>query len=173
MTGKNVLDTFQNESGGHRWQRIPPNDKKGRVHTSTITVAVLREKVHTKIEIHDDELVWKMTRGSGPGGQHKNKTDTCVVLTHVPTRTTVRCDSKSQAQNKKDAFAELERRLNDQRSDKIHFQRNSKRREQVGTGMRADKVRTIRCQDGTVKCHNSGRSMPLKKYLRGILPTKK
>lgn len=131
---------------------------------------MLSEAQEVELEIDDSDLDWKTSRGSGPGGQHRNKTDTCVVLTHIPSGISVRCDSKSQKQNKRDALRILKERLVEEKSNKQSRKRNKKRQIQVGTGMRGDKVRTIRCQDDTVKCHQTGKKMRLKKYLRGELP---
>src|SRR3990167_10512299 len=78
VSGKDAYEYFKNEAGGHRWQRIPPTERKGRVQTSTITVAVLEEVNPKDIQISDKDLDWRFTRGTGPGGQHKNKTDTAV-----------------------------------------------------------------------------------------------
>jgi peptide chain release factor 1 len=161
---------FQNESGGHRWQRIPPSEKRGRVHTSTVTVAVLPDDGQQCLVIDERDLAWKTTKGSGPGGQNRNKRENCVVLTHKPTGITVRVDSKSQVQNRERALAELTERLQSRHSQSQRKKRNSSRQSQVGSGMRGDKVRTIRVRDGIVTDHRTGRKLSLKKYLRGELP---
>jgi len=173
VTGKvsqNVTQTFQNESGGHRWQRIPPNEKRGRVHTSTVTVAVLPEPSTSGSKIDQKDLEYRTTRGCGPGGQNRNKRDNCVVLKHIPTGTTVRVDSKSQAQNRKDALRILLERLGAASRSERSSSRNNNRRTQLGSGMRGDKVRTVRCQDGIVVNHRTGTKMPLRRYLQGVLP---
>ncbi|MBT7913394.1 PCRF domain-containing protein [Candidatus Bathyarchaeota archaeon] len=161
---------FQNESGGHRWQRIPHSEKKGRVHTSTVTVAVLPDDGLHSFTIDPDDLQWRTTKGSGPGGQNRNKRENCVVLTHRPSGITVRVDSKSQSQNKDQALIVLQERLQAKSLKDKKGQRNSDRRSQLGSGMRGDKVRTIRVRDGIVTDHVSGRKIALKKYLRGELP---
>ena len=160
---------FQNESGGHRWQRISPTEKKGRVHTSTVTVAVLDDAAPQNFDVDPDDLVWKMTRGSGPGGQNRNKRANCVVLTHKPTGITVRVDSKSQSSNKDKALKILTERLQKKAANKGQRARNSNRRAQVGSGMRGDKVRTVRVRDNLV-VDQTGRKIALTRYMQGELP---
>lgn len=167
-SGKGVAAAFANESGGHRWQRVPPTEKRGRMQTSTITVAVLPEPTETQVVVRENDLKWAFCRGSGAGGQHRNVTDSAVILTHVPTGIKVRCESeRSQHANKETALQVLRARIwdaaNEQRSSAI----SSSRREQVGSGMRADKRRTIRSQDGVVTDHVLNKQWQLKKYLRG------
>lgn len=167
-SGKGAAALFQNESGGHRWQRVPPNEKRGRIHTSTVTVVVLPEEPVTDIELSTADLEWQATRGSGPGGQHRNKVDSCVILTHRPTGIIVRCDAeRSQYRNRVLAYQLLRHRLRERESRLSAERRNAERRRQAGTGMRGDKIRTIRCQDGIVTCHRTGEKGSLKAYLRG------
>jgi peptide chain release factor 1 len=107
-------------------------------------------------------------RGSGAGGQHRNKTETCVVLTHRPTGLTVRCESeRSQHQNEETALALLRARLHAAEEERHTAARAGDRRRQVGSGMRGDKRRTIRCQEGTVVDHLTGRTWTLRAYQRG------
>lgn len=159
---------FRNEAGGHRYQRIPPTERRGRVHTSTITVAVLPEITEQQISVKDSELIWKMCRGSGPGGQHRNKTESAVQVTHIPSKISVRCESeRSQHQNKASALELLRAKLWERTKKELTEQRTNDRKEQVGSGMRGDKRRTIRFQDGQVVDHITGRRWKLKDYLRG------
>lgn len=167
VEGRGARETFKDEAGGHRWQRVPPTERRGRVHTSTVTVAVLAEPTEAEMTIPERELEIFTTRGSGPGGQHRNKTDSCVVAKHLPTGITVRCDGRSQWENRQTALATLRARLWDERRRGEEAERATKRRAQVGTGMRGDKRRTIRTQDGIVTDHVTGRKWQLKKYLRG------
>jgi peptide chain release factor 1 len=167
-SGKDAARTFADEAGGHRWQRVPPNEKRGRVHTSTVTVAVLPEPTEVEISVPESEVEIKTTRGSGAGGQHRNKTDTAVVLTHRPSGIVVRCENeRSQGQNRRLAFAVLRARLWERERVKTADDRADLRRRQVGTGMRGDKRRTIRTQDGVVTDHVLGKRWELKRYLRG------
>lgn len=159
---------WRDEPGGHRWQRVPPNERRGRVHTSTVTVAVLREPEPTELIVPERELEYRTCRGSGAGGQHRNKTDSAVQLTHLPTGLVVRCESeRSQHRNKATALATLRARLLAQRNGEAAARAADARRSQVGSGMRGDKRRTIRCQDGQVHDHITGRRWRLADYLRG------
>jgi peptide chain release factor 1 len=169
IIGKNAGKLFQHESGGHRWQRVPPTERRGRVHTSTITVVILPEAQQADIQIDKRDLEWKTTRSGGPGGQHMQKNDTAVILKHKPSGTTIRCESRSQAQNKEDALAILRSKLlARERESQYQFRRNE-RKKQAGSGMRGDKIRTIRLQDDLVTDHRTNKKMSTKKYLRGQL----
>lgn len=109
-----------------------------------------------------------MARGTGPGGQHRNKTESAVVLTHTPTGTVVRCQSeRSQLRNKQSALAVLRARLWQAQQAKDAASVNGQRRQQIGSGMRGDKRRTIRCQDGVVTDHVLGKRWRLREYLNG------
>jgi peptide chain release factor 1 len=170
VSGKGASKAFSNESGGHRWQRIPPNEKRGRVHSSTITVAVLPLPTETEINIDPRDLRWSTCRGSGAGGQHRNVTDSAVRVQHLPTGLVATCESeRSQYRNKQTALAVLHSRLKAAEAREARGARGEDRRAQVGSGMRADKRRTIRCQDGTVKDHNTNRKMGMRAYFKGDL----
>jgi peptide chain release factor 1 len=159
---------FKNEPGGHRWQRIPPTEKRGRVQTSTVTVAVLREPTQQELVIPDRDLEVSTCRGSGAGGQHRNVTDSAVQMRHIPTGTMVRCESeRSQLQNRSTALAVMRARLLALQEEAATSSRNGARKNQVGSGMRGDKIRTIRVQDGIVTDHQLDVKVPLKEYLRG------
>lgn len=156
------------ESGGHRHQRIPPNEKRGRVHTSTVTVAVLREPTPTELRLDERDLDWTTCRGSGAGGQHRNVTDSAAIVRHLPTGLIVRCESeRSQRQNKATALAWLRARLLASAEEAAAAARARERRGLVGTGMRGDKIRTYRWQDGVVTDHRSGRKASLREVLAG------
>jgi len=168
VSGKNVRNIFKNEPGGHRWQRIPPTEKRGRVHTSTVTVAVLEPNQKREIFLNSKDLEIKTTRGSGSGGQHRNKVETAVVVKHIPTGITVRCEnSRSQDANKENALSELKKRLQSQHDNNCWEQRTQKRKDQVGSGMRGDKVRTIQVRNDSVTDHITGKKTTYKKYQRG------
>ena len=167
-SGKGVVQAFANEAGGHRWQRVPPTEKRGRVHTSTVTVAVLPVPEERELHIDPRDLDWKACRGSGAGGQHRNTTDSAVQLTHKPSGLSVRCEGeRSQHQNKAAALDLLRSRLAQQESGRQRAGRNDQRRQQVGRGMRADKRRTIALQRDQVTDHITGKTMRAKAYLRG------
>jgi peptide chain release factor 1 len=166
--GAGAAACFRDEAGGHRWQRVPPTEKHDRVHTSTITVAVLPEPSDVEVRLDDRELDWSTCRGTGSGGQKRNKTESTVLLTHRPTGVQVRCEtSRSQQHNRAMALVLLRARLWAAERERLHGARASERRAQVGSGMRGDKRRTIRCQDGVVTDHLLGRRWPLRAYLRG------
>lgn len=159
---------FYNETGGHRIQMVSPTDKNKRIHTSTITVSTLPEITEKQISIKDSELIWKMCRGSGPGGQHRNKTESAVQITHIPSKISVRCESdRSQHHNRISALELLRSKLWERAKKELTARRTHDRKEQVGSGMRGDKRRTIRFQDGQVVDHITGRRWKLKNYLRG------
>jgi len=170
VTGEGVTKSFKNESGGHRWQRVPPTEKRGRVQTSTITVAVLEEMPGIKVDIHDRDIEITIARGSGKGGQHRNVTDSAVQVKHIPTGIIVRCESeRSQHQNKEQAMSVLRQRIHQRVTSKMAGDVNDARRGQVGSGMRGDKVRTIRVRDDMVTNHINGRCMSYKRYSQGFI----
>lgn len=168
MKGDGAQALFSEEAGGHRFQRVPPNERRDRVQTSTITVAVLEAPDEAELRIDPQDLEWRWSRGSGAGGQHRNKTESAVDLTHRPTGVTVHCESeRSRSQNQSIALATLRARLAALRRESTLSTRAEARRVQVGSGMRGDKRRTIRYQDGTVVDHETGRRWTLRDYLRG------
>jgi peptide chain release factor 1 len=168
VSGKRAVETFENEPGGHRWQRIPPTEKRGRVQTSTVTIAVLKQPTETQIRLRPEDLEFSACRGSGAGGQHRNVTDSAVILKHVPSGLTVRCESeRSQHQNRETATSLLRARLWEAKQTEASGARAEDRRRQVGSGMRGDKRRTIRAQDGQVTDHITGKTWQYKRYIRG------
>jgi peptide chain release factor 1 len=139
------------------------------VHTSTVTVAVLPEPTQVELRLDQHDLDWFFSRGTGGGGQHKNKTDTAVQLVHRPTGVMVRADSRSQASNKELALATLKARLLDQRRKKASAHRINMRKGQLGSGMRGDKVRTICVHKDLVHDHSTDKKMTYRKYRKGEL----
>lgn len=169
VSGVDAERAFQYESGGHRWQRVPPNEKRGRRHTSTVTVSVMPTfpEVEESI-IRDNEVEWWATRGSGAGGQARNKISNCVMMKHIATGLTVRVEtSRSQWQNRQSAKRLLAARLTDQFMEDFSGEENRLRRLHIGQGKRGDKIRTIRLQDDRVTDHRTGRSIAASKYLKG------
>lgn len=168
--GKGARKAFSNEPGGHRWQRVPPTEKRGRVHTSTVTVAVLNVPTEAEVRLEERDLDWKTCRGSGAGGQHRNKTDSAVQLTHLPTGIMVRCESeRSQHQNRATALDLLRSRLAEAEETAATDARNGTRRAQIGGGARGDKRRTIAVQRDQVHDHLTDKRMTVARYLKGEL----
>ena len=138
------------------------------MHTSTVTVAVLEEPTEAQVRLDFKDLEFKACRGSGAGGQHRNTTDSAVQLTHKPSGIQVRCEGeRSQHQNKDAAIRLLKARLLEFKRNASQDSRNQKRQNQVGTGMRGDKIRTIALQRGQVTDHRSGNRISAKQYMRG------
>lgn len=168
VTGKDALKIFSGEAGGHRWQRIPPTEKKGRVHTSTITVAVLPIPQEQSINLDPKDIEESFTCGSGPGGQHRNRTATAVMLKHLPSGIIVRAENnKSQRANREAAMSALKARLLANKEAEYNSARSSTRKQQIGSGMRGDKVRTIQVRNDRVVNHVNCRSISYKDYARG------
>ena len=168
-SGRGVRETFAHEAGGHRWQRVPPNDKRGRVHTSTVTIAVLEEPTEIQLPRLDPrDLDITTCRASGSGGQNLQKTDSAVQIRHVPSGLVVRCETeRSQAYNKATALAILRARLHEQAMGRATAERADDRRRQIGSGQRGDKRRTIAVQRDSVVDHTTGRSWRFADYERG------
>ena len=157
---------FDQEAGGHRHQRIPPTERKGRVHTSTITVAVLHlQDSLVSLDMKDVEI--ETTRGTGPGGQHRNTTDSCVVARHRPTKIQVRVDMRSQHQSRRMALTILAAKIRELNTSAAVDEANKKRKDQIGSGQRGDKIRTYRTQDDQVKDHRTGKRMSLETWISG------
>lgn len=143
ITGNDVYKRLKFESGVHRVQRVPATEAQGRVHTSTVTVAVLPEAEEVDIEIKPEELDITVCRASGPGGQGVNTTDSAVQIVHKPTGLTVRCaDQRSQLKNKARALTVLRSRLLEQKIAEETAKYAAQRKAQVGTGERSEKIRT-------------------------------
>lgn len=154
ITGKNVYDNLRFEYGGHRVQRIPTTDSGGRIHTSAVTVAVLPEPEETDIEIRQEDLRIDVFRASGAGGQHVNKTESAVRITHTPTNIIVQCqDSPSQHMNKASAMKVLRSRLYEVQLRQSEKERADMRKEQVGSGDRSQKIRTYNYPQNRVTDH--------------------
>jgi peptide chain release factor 1 len=170
VSGEDAYNKFRQESGGHRWQRIPPTESKGRYHTSTITVVVLKGGTISDIIIRNEDLEWKFCRGRGKGGQHRNKRDTAVWLKHKPSGVHVRSEEeRSQKMNKAKALSKLQEKLESSQRNLSNSKDTKERRELAGSGQRGDKIRTIRVRDNTVTNHLNGNKMKYSQYVKGDL----
>lgn len=170
MEGKGAAKLFQQESGGHRVQRIPPTEKRGRVHTSTVTVAVMSTPASAPPikECDLDETLYR--KASGNGGQNNNKTATAVRLLHKPTGIRVECcTERSQKSNREIARELLRAKVFTVVQGRADTERAEDRRQQVGSGMRGDKIRTYREQDDKVTDHRTGKRTSFEKVRRGEL----
>lgn len=168
FSGKGVEKLFENEVGTHTWQRVPPTEKRGRMQTSSITVAFLESEEYQENEVQPHEVRIKTIRGSGNGGQHRNTTDSCVVMTHIATGIKVVVDGRDQHKNKRDAFKEISIRVNSFYQTGHNEESVHDRRDQIGiVGGRGDKRRTYRVKDSIVLDHITGKTARLKDILRG------
>lgn len=167
--GQDVYADMKYESGVHRVQRVPATESQGRVHTSTVTVAVLPEAEETDLEINDNDLRIDVFRSGGHGGQSVNTTDSAVRITHLPTGTVVTCqDEKSQLKNKQKAMGVLRSRLLAQKQEAEQQENREARLAQIGTGDRSEKIRTYNFPQDRITDHRIGRTQHgLPQYLAG------
>lgn len=171
VSGPNVYSYFKNESGTHVVQRIPPTESKGRRQTSAVNVAVLPLPNNDKIEINESDIDIITTKGSiKAGGQHRNKTDSCVVATHKPTGLKARVDGRKQCQNKKKALSILNAKVQEFHRNKEEQAYSKQRKNQRGSGDCSDKIRTYNFFKSRVTDHRSGKkSSRIKDIMRGRL----
>ncbi len=167
------LHGLAKEAGGHRIQRVPPNEKRGRVHTSTVTVAIIdpgsanaREATDSRAD-SDFQIEW--FHGTGKGGQHRNKHANCCRLIHLPTGIVQTATGRTRPSNLREAREALIARLDALKSSSIGQAVNERRSGQIGTGMRGDKRRTYRFQDDGVVDHETGKSASCRKIMAGNL----
>lgn len=160
VRGKNAYKQLKFESGVHRVQRVPETESQGRVHTSTVTVAVLPEAEDVEVEIKDEDIRVDVYRSSGAGGQKVNKTETAIRITHFPTGIVVTCqDERSQLKNKDKAFKVLRSRLYDYYASQNQNAYDEHRKSLVGRGDRSERIRTYNFPQGRVTDHRIGFSL--------------
>ena len=157
VEGEGAFSRLKFESGVHRVQRVPETESQGRIHTSTVTVAVLPEASEVDIEIKPSELQIDTFRASGAGGQHVNTTDSAIRITHLPTGTVVECqDERSQHKNRDKAMKILRSKVLEEEQRKQEQSIAGQRKAQVGTGDRSERIRTYNYAQGRVSDHRIG-----------------
>jgi len=162
------LSALDHEAGGHRIQRVPPTERKGRVHTSTVTVAVIdSEEACTAPTIQQGDLKIEWYSGTGAGGQYRNKHQNSCRITHLPTGTIAKAECRSRQNSLNEAMSEIQRRVDEMTQRQYNNTVAVDRRRQVGSGMRGDKIRTYRFQDDVVQDHLTGQRAKCTQILKG------
>lgn len=157
------------EAGGHRVQRVPPTERRGRVHSSTVTVSVLEDKKsdHPAMLRDPEHFDREWFSGSGAGGQHRNRHKNALRLRHLPTQTLVSAQCRKRPESEAQAWAEMESRLDEMVGQAHHGEQAAVRKAQVGSGQKADKRRTYRFQDDRVIDHETGKSAKACHVMKG------
>jgi peptide chain release factor 1 len=171
LTGDSIFSRLKFESGVHRVQRVPDTESQGRIHTSTVTVAVLPEVEDVVVEINEKDLKIDTYRSGGAGGQHVNKTESAIRITHLPTGIVVQCqDERSQIKNRDKAMKVLKSKLYDKMQEDADKEYSENRRSQVGTGDRSERIRTYNFPQGRVTDHRINLTLySLESFMNGDL----
>jgi peptide chain release factor 1 len=171
LTGDSIFSRLKFESGVHRVQRVPDTESQGRIHTSTVTVAVLPEVEDVVVEINEKDLKIDTYRSGGAGGQHVNKTESAIRITHLPTGIVVQCqDERSQIKNRDKAMKVLKSKLYDKMQEDADKEYSENRRAQVGTGDRSERIRTYNFPQGRVTDHRINLTLySLESFMNGDL----
>ena len=170
VKGDGAYSVFKYEGGTHRVQRVPETESQGRIHTSTATVAVMPEEEEVDVEIDENDLKIDVYRSTGPGGQSVNTTDSAVRITHLPTGIVVAMqDEKSQLQNKAKALRVLRARIYEAERERQQAELSATRKSQIGSGERAEKIRTYNYPDSRATDHRVKVTLNLEKVLQGGL----
>ena len=171
VSGNGVYGKLKFESGVHRVQRVPETESQGRIQTSTATVAVLPEVEDVEVKIDEKDLKIDTYRSSGAGGQHVNKTESCIRMTHLPTGIVVTCqDERSQIKNREKALKVMKSRLYDYYNSQYRKEYDENRKSQIGTGDRSERIRTYNFPQGRITDHRIGFTLfNLENFLSGSI----
>jgi peptide chain release factor 1 len=170
VEGEGAWRALRFESGGHRVQRVPETEAQGRIHTSAATVAVLAEADEVEVNLRPEDLRIETMRAGGAGGQHVNKTESAVRITHLPTGLVAQCqDDRSQQRNRASALRMLKARVLDLEEQKRHAERSAARKTQVGSGDRSQRIRTYNWPQNRVTDHRLNENLSLEQVLSGKL----
>jgi peptide chain release factor 1 len=162
------LSGLEQEAGGHRIQRVPPTERKGRVHTSTVTVAVIdAAESQRAVAIPDTDLKIEWYSGTGAGGQHRNKHQNSCRITHIPSGTVVTAQCRSRQNSLAEAMGTIQAHVDNLAKTAYNKNIAIDRKQQVGSGMRGDKIRTYRFQDDRVQDHLTGKAAKCSAVLKG------